>query len=95
MASSTSEYDSNTFTGEEMQRHFSYYFFSLTSDKSRLPQVATMQPNRDRSQPPNSVHGVRVCFIFASGCLSIPFHLQSLATLEEGNEWQMWEFIRI
>ena len=30
-----------------------------------------------------------------SGFLSIPFRLQGMATLKEGNQWQMWEFIRI
>ena len=42
-----------------------------------------------------NVLAVRVLFFFASGCLSIPFGLQSMATLEEGDQWQMWEFIRI
>ena len=39
--------------------------------------------------------GVRVLFFFASGCLSIPFRLQLMATLKEGDQWQMWEFIPV
>ena len=39
--------------------------------------------------------GVRVHYFFASGYLSIPFRLQSMATLEEGDQLQMWEFIPI
>jgi hypothetical protein len=38
MASFTSESDSNTFAGEEMQRHLSYYFFSLTTDMNPASQ---------------------------------------------------------
>ena len=83
MASFTSESDSNTIIAGEEQRDLSYYFFSLTTDINRAsknPQVPT---------------GVRVLFFFASGCLSIPFGVQFLrmATLKEGNERQMWEFI--
>ena len=32
---------------------------------------------------------------FASGCLSIPFCLQLMATLKKGDQRQMWEFIRV
>ena len=38
MTSFTSEYDSNTFTGEKMQRDFSFYFSSLTTDINRVSQ---------------------------------------------------------
>ena len=39
---------------------------------------------------------VRVHYFFsASGCLSIPFHLQFMTTLVEGDQAQMWEFIRV
>ena len=38
MASLTSEFDSNTFVGEEMQHHLSFYFFSLTTDMNSLSQ---------------------------------------------------------
>jgi hypothetical protein len=70
MASSTSESDSSTFAGEEMQRHFSH-FFSLTSDINRVsqnPLVASAEFNN---------------------------RLLSIATLKEGDQQQMWEFIRI
>ena len=40
-----------------------------------------------------NVPGVRANFFFASGFLSISFRLQSMATLKEGDHWQMWEFI--
>ena len=77
--------------GEE-QRDLSYYFFSLTTDINRAsknPQVPTTQSEYSK------LYGVRVHFIFASGCLSIPFGLQYLgmATLKEGDYLQMWEFI--
>ena len=55
------------------------------------PRVPTAQPSRHDNE---TVPGVRPLF-FASGCLSIPFRLQSMATLKEGDQWQMWEFIRI
>ena len=38
MASLTSESDSTPITGEEMQRHLSYHFFSLTTDTNRVSQ---------------------------------------------------------
>ena len=100
MAGFTSEFDSNTIAGEEL-RDFSYYFFSLTTDinrESKKPPVPSAQPHqrdaRERNNPEPTVPGVRVLFFFASGCLSIPFGLQSMATLKEGDQWQMWEFIR-
>ena len=95
VASITSESDSNTFAGEEMQRHLLYYFFSLTTDMnpfSPIPQVPAAKPGRRNN---TNIAGVRVHYFFASGCLSIPFRLQSMATLNLGNPWQMWEFICI
>ena len=77
-----------------MQHHLSYY--SLTpemnsfSQNPRVPAVQEGQRNAIRSVP-----GVRVHCFFASGYLSIPFRLQSMAPLKEGDQWQMWEFIPI
>ena len=57
---------------------------------SRNPRVPAAQ--QDMGNAP----GVRVhYFFFASGCLSILFCLQLMATLKEGDRWQMWEFIRM
>ena len=75
-----------------MQRHFPYYFFSLTTDMNHISlnlQVPTAQ--QGRSYAP----GVRLHYFFASGCLSIPFRLQLMTTLKEGDQRQMWEFIPI
>ena len=88
MAGFTSESDFNTIIAGEEQRDLSYYFFSLTPDinlASKNPKV------------PEVLQSVRVHFFFASGCLSIPFGLRSLemTTLKEGNQRQMWEFIRV
>ena len=33
--------------------------------------------------------------LFALSRLLTPLRLQSMATLKEGDQWQMWEFIRI
>ena len=95
MTSFTSESDSNTFAGEKIQRHI-YYFFSLTTDVNRSsqnPRVPAAQ-----SSVTGCIPGVRVHYIFASGCLfklQIPFRLQLMATLNEGDKRQMWEFIRV
>ena len=53
------------------------------------PRVPAVQEGK------GNVRGVRVHHFFASGYLSIPFRLQSMATLKEGDQLQMWEFIRI
>ena len=45
--------------------------------------------------PKYDPYGVRVHFFFASGYLSIPFRLQEMAVLNEGDEMQMWEFIPV
>jgi hypothetical protein len=73
-----------------MQRHLSYSFFSLTTDLNRAsqnPRVPALQEGKEL--------GVRVHDFFTSGCLLILFRLQSMATLKEGDKWQMWEFIRV
>ena len=74
------------------------FFFSLTTDINRTsqnPQVPEAQPGFYESDDLN-VPGVRVLlFCFVSGCVSIPIRLQSMATLKEGDELQMWEFIRV
>ena len=92
MASSTSESDSNTFACVEMQYHLSYYFFSLTTDMNcsgQNPQVPAVKIYKSNYEP-----GVRVHFFFF--WLSVnPFCLQSMATLKEGDQSQMWEFIPI
>jgi hypothetical protein len=57
----TSESDSNTFVGEEMQRHLSYCFFSLTTDLNRFsrnPRVAAAWDGLAGCVP-----GVRVHYI--------------------------------
>ena len=63
MASLTSECDSNTFVGEEMQYHLSYYFFSLTTDMNRFSQ--TRNPRVPESQKgQGGARGVCVLFFF-------------------------------
>ena len=95
MASLTSESDSTTFTSEENQRHLLCYFLSLSTDIDHVSQYYTRVPAGTRQGMRNG-RGVRVrLFFFASGCLSISFRLQLMTTLKEGNQWQMWEFIRI
>ena len=54
------------------------------------PQMAAAQPGSDKNAP-----GVRVHSYFACSCLSISFCFQLMATLKEGDQWQMWEFVRI
>ena len=47
----TSECNSNTFAGEEMQHQLSHYFLSLTTDMNRdaqNPQVPTAQEGNKR-----------------------------------------------
>ena len=75
-----------------MQRHLSYYSFSLTTDINRV-YVNPRVPAARSQLFVRNVIGVRVHLLFASGCLSIPFCLQSMATLKEGDQLQMWEFI--
>ena len=76
----TSESDSNTFfAGEETQRHFSYYFFSLTTDINRAsknPRVPAAQPDSDKHDD-KYVLGVRVlffCFWLSVNLLSSPVY---------------------
>ena len=64
MANLTSECDSNTFVGEEMQHHLSYYFPSLTTDMNRdchNPQVIAAQERQEYALP---LRGVRVHYFF-------------------------------
>ena len=69
--------------------------FSLTTDINRAsknPPVPTAQIDT------YNVPGVRVYYFFASASLSlssIPFRLQTMATLKEGDQLQMWEFIQV
>ena len=70
-----------------MQHHMSFYifFFSLTTDvhhSSQNPPVPAAYyingvPEDDR------IPGVRIHNFFVFGCLSIPFRLQSMTTLNE------------
>jgi hypothetical protein len=88
MASFTSESDSTTFAGEEMQRYLLYYFVSLTTD---------MNPDSQNLRVPAAGRGNEGCvsIIFCFWLYINPFRLQSMATLKKGDECQMWEFIRI
>ena len=91
MASFTSESDSNSFAGE-MQPHWSYYFFSLTTDVNRIyqnPVVPTVTQNWY-----NNIK-VRAHFVLHPAVCQFPIRLQSMVTLKEGDQWQMWEFIPI
>ena len=57
------------------------------SENPRVPMVEQREAN---------LGGPGVCpLFFISGFLSISFRLQGMATLKEGDQWQMWEFIRI
>ena len=75
MASLTSEYDSNSFVGEEMQHQLSHYFSSLTTDMNRdtqNPRVPAVQ--KGKSKDHNYVPVVRVhvfCFsLYVNSLLS-------------------------
>ena len=74
-----------------MQRHLSYYFFSLTTDIYRESQNPLVPAAK---QGMGNEPGVRVhyfCFWLSINSLSS----QLMATLKKGDQWQMWEFIRI
>ena len=98
MATFSSEYDSDTFsTGEKMQRLLSYFFFSLTTDINPASQNPLVPAQAQKGKLDSYFHepAVRVDYFFASCCLSIPIRLQTLTILREGDQRQMWEFIRI
>jgi hypothetical protein len=59
---------------------------------SRNPQVPTMDQSNMRIA---HVPAVRVHCFFTSVCSSIPFCFQVMAALNEGDQNQMWEFIRV
>ena len=60
IANLTSEFDSNTFAGEETQHHLSYFFFSsLTTDVNRVSQ----NPRVPASHGEPRTNGVRIHFI--------------------------------
>jgi hypothetical protein len=65
MASLTSESDSTTFAGEEMQRHLTYYFFSLTSDMNHVSQSPPV-PAAPQGMTDITIREVRVHYFFAS-----------------------------
>ena len=96
LAGITSESDSNTIIASEERRDLSYYFFSLTTDINRASKNPRVPVPFCSGLNYSDRDGVRVLFFFASGCLSIPSGLQGLAmaTMKEGNQSQMWEFIR-
>ena len=87
----TSESDSNTSGSKETQHHFSYYFFSLTTDVNRVSRNLRVPAAQQVGYGHPGVRSI----ISAPGCLLIPLRLQSMATLKEGDQLQMWEFIRI
>ena len=86
-----------------MQRHLSYYFFSLTTDINRAsknPRVPAARPPqrnffKKRDSDDAYAPGVRVLFFLLLAVSQSPFVLQLMATLKEGDHWQMWEFIRV
>ena len=93
MATHTSESDSCRWEDSDAAS-FSYNFFSLTGGMNRVyrnPLVPVARPINTT----DTVPGVRVPLFFASGCQPISFRLQTVATLKEGDQWQMWEFIRV
>ena len=56
---------------------------------SQNPRVPAMQPGKGIAT------SVRVhYFLFPTDC-HVNSRLQMMATLEDGNYWQMWEFIRL
>ena len=74
MANLTSEFDSNTFAGEETQHHFLYFFFSsLTTDVNRVSQNPRVPASHGehRSTPGVRIHFI-ICFWFLSIFLSSP-----------------------
>ena len=84
-ANPTSESDSTTFAGEEMQRHLSYYFFSLTTDINGVCQNPRV-PAAERSMT-ITAPGVRAhcffCFWLSVNSLSSPVNGYS------GGRWPM------
>ena len=80
-----------------MQRHLPYYFSSLTTDMNRFSENPRVLTVPQKGMPIDLETGVRIHCFFASSCLSIPFRLQSrlMATLKEGDPWQIWEFIPV
>ena len=89
MASLTSECDFNTFAGKEIQHTIFFSLTTYTNPYHPNPRVPAVQNGK------GGVYGVRVHFFLAFGYLSIPFRLQSVDELKEGDQWQMWEFIRV
>ena len=69
------------------------FFQSHYGHESRLSELTSTLGARSHD---HSYSSRGACpLILTSVCLSIPFRLQVMATLEKGDEWQMWEFIRI
>ena len=69
------------------------FFFSLTTDLNH----ASLNPRVPAAQPGSSenARGVRVHYFLLLTDCHVNSRLQKMATLEEGNQWQMWEFIRV
>ena len=71
------------------------FFFSLTTDINRVSPNLLVPATEQHKPGKYNDPGVRIHNFFASGCQSIPFRLQTMATLNEGDHWQMCEFIRV
>ena len=76
MTSFTSEYDSNIFTGEKMQRDLLSYFFSLTTDincVSQNPLVPMNMKPRVETDTSTRGPGVRVEIFLLLAVCKFPF----------------------
>ena len=68
------------------------FFQSYYGHESRLSESTSTRGARKIW----SVESRGACPLFSpSGCLFIPLRLQEMAPLKKGDQWQMWEFIRI
>ena len=95
MTSFTSESDSNLFAGEKIQRHFVFFFFSLTTDMNHNSQNPRVPVSRGVWHGAFA-SGVRVrYFLILAVSPIVPFRLQLMDTLKEGHPWQMWKLIPI
>ena len=88
ITTSTSESDSNTLAGEEMQHHLSYYFFSLTTDMNRDSQNLRVPQAAEQDKviiPKHSVRGVCPFFFFPAVCHLTHWHLPFVSS-----QWLLW-----
>ena len=94
MASLTSKSDSNTSGSEETQHHYiihAVFFFSLTTDVNRV----SLNPKVPVALGIRGDYGVRVHYLLLQAFCQFSLRRQTMATLKEGDQLQMWEFIRI